>query len=81
MADATAFRFEGLEILATDTDKRKSVEIELTPTGNQSYDIYTNSFGGRVPEIACDIISNDVSITVVGFDLALDKVVDTTYNA
>jgi large repetitive protein len=27
--------------------------------------VYTNSFGGRIPEISLNVISNDVSVTVV----------------
>lgn len=29
------------------------------------WNVYTNSFGGRIPEISLNVISNDVSVTVV----------------
>ncbi len=32
-------------------------------------DIYTNSFGGRIPEISLNVISNDVSVTPVWGDV------------
>ncbi len=59
----------------------RTFKVELTPQGNvggipqldtdskvmdtSTGDIYTNSFGGRVPELSLLIISNDVSVTVV----------------
>lgn len=59
----------------------KAVLIQLTPTGNiggtpqldengkvteaSTGDIYTNNFGGRVPELSLQVISNDASLTIV----------------
>lgn len=59
----------------------KSVLIQLSPTGNiggtpdldahgkvtaaSTGDIYTNNFGGRVPELSLQVIANDVSVTIV----------------
>lgn len=59
----------------------KSVLIQLTPAGNiggtpqldengkvtaaSTGDIYTNNFGGRVPELSLQVISNDASVTIV----------------
>ncbi len=59
----------------------KTIAMELTPLGNvggtpmldekgnvtaaSTGDIYTNNFGGRVPELSLAVISNDVSVTVV----------------
>ncbi len=78
-ADITAIRFE-VASLAT-TPGAQTVKIEMTPTGNvggvpdldaltnvtaaSTGDIYTNTFGGRVPEISLLVISNDVSVTMV----------------
>ena len=46
--------------------------------------MYTNSFGGRIPEISLNVISNDVTVTPVSgsigdyvwFDLNQDGVQD-----
>ena len=59
----------------------KSVLVQLSPTGNiggtpdldangkvtaaSTGDIYTNNFGGRVPELSLQVIANDVSVTIV----------------
>ncbi len=59
----------------------QSILLELTPTGNvggtpalddkgavteaSTGDVYTNNFGGRVPELSLLVISNDVSVTTV----------------
>ncbi|MFI0400367.1 MAG: SdrD B-like domain-containing protein [Thiolinea sp.] len=59
----------------------KSVSIQLSPLGNiggvpaldengkvteaSTGDIYTNNFGGRVPELSLQVISNDASVTIV----------------
>ncbi|WP_298608666.1 SdrD B-like domain-containing protein [uncultured Thiothrix sp.] len=58
----------------------KSVLVQLSPTGNiggtpdldvngkvtaaSTGDIYTNNFGGRVPELSLQVIANDVSVTI-----------------
>lgn len=63
------------------TSGGKSVLIQLSPIGNiggipqldtngkvtdaSTGDIYTNNFGGRVPELSLQVISNDVSVTIV----------------
>ncbi|MCK5924023.1 MAG: hypothetical protein KAG66_24015, partial [Methylococcales bacterium] len=77
--DITAIRFNVPTLQAAAGGK--IVKIELTPMGNQggvpdidadstvtaasTGDIYTNTFGGRVPEISLLVISNDVSVTMV----------------
>ncbi|MGB5598888.1 MAG: SdrD B-like domain-containing protein, partial [Thiothrix litoralis] len=79
-ADAiTALRFNAPSI--SKDASGKSITLELTPLGNvggtpaldeqgnvttaSKGNIYTNSFGGRVPELSLVVISNDVSVTVV----------------
>ncbi|MGB1255423.1 MAG: SdrD B-like domain-containing protein, partial [Thiolinea sp.] len=75
----TALRFEVPAIAKEDAGQ--SIRLELTPLGNvggtpaldadgnvlaaSTGDIYTNNFGGRVPELSLLVISNDVSVTVV----------------
>ncbi len=79
VANATAVRFTTPTI--PDDSGGKTVSIKLDPVGNRggtpaldadgnvtaasSGDIYTNNFGGRVPEISLQVISNDVSVTMV----------------
>lgn len=59
----------------------KAVRIQLSPLGNiggtpqldengkvtaaSTGDIYTNNFGGRVPELSLQVISNDASVAIV----------------
>jgi hypothetical protein len=78
-ADITAIKFTVPTLAATDGGQ--TVTIEITPSGNKggtpsldaegnvtdasTGDIYTNTFGGRIPEISLNVISNDVSVTVV----------------
>ncbi len=78
-AGTTAIRFTVPSITAS--AGAKTVGLTLAPTGNKggtpaldatgkvtaasTGDIYTNTFGGRVPEISLVVISNDVSVTVV----------------
>ncbi|MEB8433490.1 carboxypeptidase regulatory-like domain-containing protein [Cocleimonas sp. KMM 6892] len=78
-ADITAIKFTVPTLAATDGGQ--TVSIEITPAGNvggtpsfdsegkvtdaSTGDIYTNTFGGRIPEISLNVISNDVSVTVV----------------
>ena len=67
---------------------RKSISLTLTPTGNMSGDIYTNSFSAKVPEMSFPVISNDVSVQVVAgsiwdtvrFDTNSDGIQDTWEN-
>ena len=77
--DITAIRFETTPIPAGGAGR--TVSFELTPFGNiggtpdidsngdvtaaSTGDIYTSTFGGRIPEIGLDVISNDASVTVV----------------
>ncbi len=79
VANATAVRFTTPAI--PNDGGGKTVSIELDPIGNRggtpdldadgnvtddsTGDIYTNNFGGRVPEISLPVISNDVSVTMV----------------
>ena len=94
----TAIRFTTDPILST--SGAHTVVLELSPVGNiggtpdidvrgnvtsaSTGNIYTNTFGGRVGEITLDIISNDVSVTMVSgsigdfvwFDLSNDGVQD-----
>ncbi|PIE82264.1 MAG: hypothetical protein CSA11_01185, partial [Chloroflexi bacterium] len=79
VANATAVRFTTPAI--PKAGGGKTVSIELEPIGNRggtpdldadgnvtaasTGDIYTNNFGGRVPEISLPVISNDVSVTMV----------------
>ncbi|MDB4512033.1 C25 family cysteine peptidase [Arenicella sp.] len=76
--DITAVRFD---VPNVGTGGGETVTLELTPLGNTggvanldalgnvtsgaTGDIYTNTFGGRVPSISLNVISNDVSVTVV----------------
>ncbi len=78
LQDISAFYFETPTLPAG--TPRYGFDIELTPTGNAANDIYTNSFGWEIPDIDLKVISNDVYVTMYGFDLALDKVVNTAYN-
>lgn len=47
--------------------------------------VYTNSFGGRIPEVSLNVISNDVTVTVVSgsigdyiwYDMNEDGIQDT----
>jgi len=77
--EITAIRFEAPALLAANGGQ--TVTIDLAPIGNvggspdldsqgkvtaaSTGDIYTNSFGGRIAEISLNVISNDVSVTVV----------------
>ncbi len=76
--DITALRFD---VPNVGTSGGETVTVELTPLGNTggepnldalgnvtsgaTGDTYTNTFGGRVPTISLNVISNDVSVTVV----------------
>jgi len=75
LTDISAFYFETTAYPTGEV--RRSLEIELTPTGNAADDIYTNSFGWEIPDIDLQVISNDVFVTMVSFDLALTKVINT----
>ena len=75
---------------AVTADGGKTLKIELTPTGNvggtpdidadsnvtgsSTGDIYTNTFSGRIREISLNVISNDVSVTIVSGSIG-----DTVY--
>lgn len=63
LPNITALYFESAAF--PEATPRRFVELELTPTGNAHADVYTNSFGGRVPEIDHNIISNDVTVQVL----------------
>jgi len=76
--EITAIR---IDVPALGTSGGEVVSVELTPLGNlggtpnldaldnvtsaATGDIYTNTFGGRVPDISLNVISNDVSVTMV----------------
>ncbi len=79
-ADITAIKFSAPELLAVEGGQTVTIELEplgnvggtpiLDADGNVedgagSGDIYTNTFGGRIEEISLNVISNDVSVTVV----------------
>jgi uncharacterized repeat protein (TIGR01451 family) len=75
----TAIRFTTPALAAADGSER--VRVYLMPQGNvggtpeldtlgkvtaaSTGDIYTNTFGGRVNELSLQVISNDVSVTMV----------------
>ncbi|MCK5922832.1 MAG: hypothetical protein KAG66_17955, partial [Methylococcales bacterium] len=77
--DITAIKFTAPTLLAAGGGQ--TVTIEFEPVGNLggtpdldsegkvtaaiTGDIYTNTFGGRVSEISLNVISNDVSVTLV----------------
>ncbi len=74
----------------------QTVSIEFSPLGNiggvpdldvdgnvtaaSTGNIYTNNFGGRVPEISLVVISNDVSVTVVSNSVGNHLWFDTNGN-
>jgi uncharacterized repeat protein (TIGR01451 family) len=74
----------------------KSVLIQLSAVGNiggvpdldshgkvtsaSTGDIYTNNFGGRVPELSLQVISNDVSVTIVPSSIGDRVWLDTNGN-
>ena len=78
-SDITAIRFITANIPTTAGGR--SVDVELTPTGNiggtpdldadglpttaSTGDLYTNNFGGRIPENSLRVISNDQTVTMV----------------
>ena len=78
-AGTTAIRFNVASI--SGNAGAKTVTMTLNPIGNKggtptldnlgkvtdasTGNIYTNSFGGRVPEISLVVISNDVSVTMI----------------
>ncbi|MFV0525282.1 MAG: SdrD B-like domain-containing protein [Acidimicrobiales bacterium] len=78
-ADITAIRFDTGVISGAGGAHTVTVTIDpvgnvggtpaFNPTGRvtgaSGGDIYTNNFGGRIPEISLNVISNDVSATVV----------------
>lgn len=82
-ADITAIRFSVPPLAAADGGER--VLVYLLPQGNRggtpdldalgritaasTGDIYTNTFGGRVNELSLQVISNDVSVTMVSGSL------------
>ena len=82
-SDITAIRFSTPALPAADGSER--VLVFLLPQGNKggtpdldalgrvttasTGDIYTNTFGGRVNEMSLQIISNDVSVTMVSGSL------------
>jgi len=66
--DVTAVRFSTTPFIAT--DPKRIVTLNFTPKDNIDGDFYCNSFGGRVPEISLNIISNDVCVEVVAGSIA-----------
>lgn len=52
----------GDPVYMTNANGSQSVDYDTSPNIG---DVYTNSFGGRIPEISLNVISNDVTITVV----------------
>jgi len=52
----------GAPVYQTNSNGSQSVDWDNSPNRGSTY---TNSFGGRIPEISLNVISNDVSVTVV----------------
>ncbi len=54
----------------------REIIYQVRPQGNQSGDVYCNTFGSRNFEISLDVRSNSVCARVEGVDLELDKTTD-----
>jgi uncharacterized repeat protein (TIGR01451 family) len=74
----TAFRLRFPTVAAN--TPRKNISIVLTPTGNASGNIYTNSFSAYTPSMSFPVISNDVSVQVVAGSIGDTVWYDTNSN-
>ncbi len=52
------------------TEPTRTIDIILTPVGNQKNDVYTNIFSGRTEDILALVESNDVSIRVIASSIS-----------
>lgn len=54
----------------------KEIVYQVRPRGNESGDVYCNTFGSRNFEISLDVRSNSACARVEGVDLELNKTID-----
>lgn len=54
----------------------KKIVYQVRPQGNESGDVYCNTFGSRNFEISLDVRSNSACARVEGVDLELNKTID-----
>ena len=74
LSAVTAFRFKTTTQAGHTT---RTVSATMQPSGNQPGDTYCSSFGGRIPDLVFNIISNDVCVKVPGASPLITPVAST----